>query len=80
MKSDGNYIEIYHDDGKAVVRSKITAFLDIVPDPLEYVQIRRSYIVRIDRVEQKSKKEVIIDSQKIAVGSTYLTALDKIKL
>ena len=65
---------------KTIVRSKISAFLDSVPDPLEYVQIRRSYIVRIDRVEQKSKKEVIVANQKIKVGSTYLDALDKIKL
>lgn len=80
VKSDGNYIEIHHDSGKTVVRSKISSFLNLVPDPIEYVQVRRSYIVRIDKVEQKSKKEIVVDGQKIKVGSTYLEELDKISL
>ena len=57
VRSDGNYLEIFHDDGKTTVRQKIGEFLEIVPDPLEYVRLRRSYIVRIDKVEQKGKKE-----------------------
>ena len=57
IKSDGNYLEIHHENGKTIVREKIGAFLDLVPDPLEFLRIRRSYIIRIDQVQEKGKKE-----------------------
>lgn len=80
IKSDGNYIEVHHEKGKTIVRYKIGEFLDLVPDPLEYIQIRRSYIIRIDKVEQLGKDFVIIGKEKLKVGSTFLNQLDKIKL
>lgn len=80
VKADGNYIEIHHDKGKTIVREKIGEFLKMIPDPIEYIQIRRSYIVRLDRIEQKSKKEVVVNGQKIAIGSTFEKDLEKITL
>jgi hypothetical protein len=78
VKSDGNYLEIYHENGKTTVRHKIGEFLDMIPDPLEYVRLRRSYIVRIDKVEQKGKKEVVVNGETIPVGKTYMDELEKI--
>lgn len=78
VKSDGNYLEIIHENGKTTVRQKIGEFLDMVPDPLEYVRLRRSFIVRIDKVEQKGKKEVVVKGETIPVGKTYLEELEKI--
>lgn len=80
VKSDGNYLDIYHEGGKTVIREKLGSFLDLVPDPLEYLQVRRSFIIRIDKVEQKGKKELIINGESIQVGKTYLSELDKIQL
>ncbi|MDX1349767.1 MAG: triple tyrosine motif-containing protein [Putridiphycobacter sp.] len=80
VKSDGNYLEIYHLDGKTVIRYKIGEFLSLVPDPIEYLQIRRSYIVRIDKIDEIGKDYVVISQHKIKVGSTYLSQLDKIIL
>jgi DNA-binding LytR/AlgR family response regulator len=80
IKSDGNYIEIYHDKGKTVVRYKIGEFLDLVPDPLEYIRIRRSYIIRLDRVEEKGKNMVVVAGEKLQVGVTYQKELSKIQL
>ena len=79
IKSDGNYLEIHHENGKTVIREKLGSFLDLVPDPLEYLQIRRSFIIRIDKVDQKGKKELVINGQTIQVGKTYLEELDKIQ-
>lgn len=80
VESDGNYIKIYHSKGKTIIRHKISGFLNLVPDPIEYIQVRRSFIVRIDKIDKKSKNEVFVSGQKIQVGSTYLDALDKISL
>lgn len=79
VKSDGNYIEIHTDTGRHVIRYKIGEFLDLVPDPLEYLRINRSYIIRIDKVQSKSKKDVTVCGEKLAVGETYLEQLSKIK-
>lgn len=79
VKADGNYIEIHTDTKRHVIRYKIGEFLDLTPDPLEYLRINRSYIIRLDKVQEKNKKEVTVRGEKIPVGETYLDQLQKIK-
>ncbi|MEO9534405.1 MAG: triple tyrosine motif-containing protein [Crocinitomicaceae bacterium] len=79
VKSDKNYLEVYTTERKHVIREKIGAFLDLVPDPLEFIRVKRSYIIRIDKVTEKGKKHVKIDQVKIEVGDTYLDQLEKIQ-
>lgn len=79
VRSDDNYIEIHTDTKKYVIRHKIGDFLSLVPDPLEYLRISRSCIVRLDKVQEKSKKDVTVKGQKIPVGETYLDQIQKIK-
>jgi ligand-binding sensor domain-containing protein len=79
IEADGNYIDIHTDTKKYTIRYKIGEFLDLVPDPLEYLRINRSFIIRLDKVQEKSKKDVTVCGQKIAVGETYLDQLEKIK-
>lgn len=78
LKSSGNYIDIETLSRTYTIRGKIGDFIDQVKDPLEFLRVHRSYIIRIDKVEQKSKKAVFINNQEIPVGETYLTELDKI--
>lgn len=80
VKSDGNYLEIHHSKGKTTIRHKIGEFIDLVPDPLEFTQIRRSFIVRIDKVEQKGADYVVVNGRKIKVGSTFQQQMKTIKL
>jgi ligand-binding sensor domain-containing protein len=80
IKSDGNYLEVHTDSDKFVIRSKIGEFLDLVPDPIEFLRIHRSYIIRLDKVEQKSAKELVIKGEEIPVGKTYTKELKNIKL
>lgn len=79
VKSDDNYIEIHTESKKYVIRHKIGDFLSLVPDPLEYLRISRFCIVRLDKVQEKSKKDVTVKDEKIPVGETYLDQLSKIK-
>jgi Y_Y_Y domain/LytTr DNA-binding domain len=80
VKSEGNYLEIHTDTSKHVIRGKISKFLSQVPDPLEFIQVKRSFIVRIDKVQEKGKKYVIVKKLRIEVGETFLDELEKIHL
>jgi len=77
VKSDGNYLEIHTENQKYLTREKISNFLKIVPDPIEFIQIRRSHIIRIDKITEKGKKHIIVNNVKIKIGETYL---EKFKL
>lgn len=79
VKSEGNYLEIYTDTKKHLVRCKIGDFTTLVPDPLEFLRINRSYIVRIDKISEKGRKEVLVGSDRIPVGETYADQIKKIK-
>lgn len=78
VKSSGNYMDIITEEKTYVMRCKIGDFINKVPDPLEFLRVHRSYIIRIDKVEQKTKKSVFIMKIEIPVGETYLEELDKI--
>jgi len=80
VKSSGNYIEIHTYQRTFVIREKISNFISLVPDPLEYLRVHRLYIVRIDKIRQKSVKSVTVKDTEIGVGRTYLKVLANIQL
>ena len=78
INSQGNYLDIITKKKTYTFRCKIGDFIHSTPDPLEYLRLHRSYIVRIDQVTSKGKNWVVINGQRIPVGETYLNELDKI--
>lgn len=80
VKTDGNYLEIYTPSKKFMIRSSISQFIATLPDKVEFIQVHRSYIVRIEHVQQKSKKELTILEQAIPVGRKYQDQVDLIKM
>ncbi|MFM9988446.1 LytTR family transcriptional regulator DNA-binding domain-containing protein [Flavobacterium sp.] len=78
VQSSGNYIDIVTVTKTYTVREKIGDFKTLVSDSLEFLRVHRSYIVRIDKINKKSKKAVYINDYEIPVGETYLSELDKI--
>jgi hypothetical protein len=78
IKSANNYLEIFTTQNKFLVRHKISDFFDLVPDPLEYIRIHRSYIVRIDQIEAKSRNSITVKGTELKVSSTYQKELSKI--
>lgn len=80
VKSEGNYLEIHTDNGKHVIRAKIGDFMEMVPDPIEFLRVHRSYIIRLDKVQGKGVREVIIADEEIPVGKTYVGKLKNVKL
>ena len=80
VESNGNYINIHTSEKRIVVRQKLSKFKELVPDPLEYLQIRRSVIIRLDQVTSKSIDNVQVGEREFKVGNTYLKQLSKIQL
>lgn len=80
VESSGNYIYIVTENKRIVVREKISNFEKMVPDPQEYIQIRRSLIIRTEKVTSKSVNSVTIKDIELKVGKTYLSKLEDIIL
>lgn len=79
INSQGNYLDVITKKRTYTIRCKIGDFINSTPDPLEYLRLHRSYIIRIDQVSSKGKNWVVILDEKIPVGETYLDDLDKIQ-
>lgn len=78
VKSAGNYIEIITEAKIFTVRCKIGDFQELTPDPMEYIRIHRSYIVRIDKVDTKSNQELTINEKKLPVSQTFKPEIEKL--
>ena len=78
IKSDGNYLEIHTENKVYLYRSSFENFISSLPDSIEYLRIHRSYLVRIDAIQEKSKKQLIVLNQEIPVGRTYWNVIDTI--
>ena len=80
INSQGNYLDIVTKKKTHTIRCKIGNFISTTPDKLEYLRVHRSFIIRIDNVSSKGKNYVVIKDEKIPVGETYLSELNKIQL
>lgn len=80
VKTDGNYLEIHTTSEKLMIRSTINHFIGTLPDKLEFIQVHRSYIVRIEHVQQKSSKELIVLETVIPVGRKFQDQIGLIKM
>jgi len=80
LKTDRNYLELYTSAKKYVIRSSINDFFQEIPDKMEFVQVHRSYVIRIEHIQQKGKKELIVLDQKIPVGRKYQEKMELIHI
>ena len=78
FKSARNYTEIYTASKKYLIRKKLVDFYEDLPDAAEYIRLHRSYYVRIDQVQEKGVREVVVLDTTISVSKTYQDHLDKI--
>ncbi|WP_348741591.1 LytTR family transcriptional regulator DNA-binding domain-containing protein [Tenacibaculum sp. 190524A05c] len=78
FKSSRNYLEIYTENKKYVVRKKLDDFYNDLPDLIEYTKVHRSYYVRLDKISEiKGNKEVYIFNNAIPVSKTYADNLKR---
>jgi ligand-binding sensor domain-containing protein len=80
VKAEGNYLSVITTDNKYLTRGKISAFLDQASDPLEFLRVHRSYIVRIDQVKSKDSKSIGIGEIEIPITKVYKEKIKTIQL
>lgn len=79
FKSEGNYLEIITAQKKYTFRYKIGELSSLVPDRLEYLQVHRSYVVRLDKISGKSLETLDIQGHTVPIGKTYKDMIRKLE-
>lgn len=68
IQADHVYCTIHLEDGKLIsVRRSLKQLLDILPSKT-FVQVHRSYLVNINKVEQKDSSQITIAQQNIPIS------------
>lgn len=80
FKAEGNYLEIFTKDKKYMFRYKIGDVKALVPDKLEYLQVHRSYVVRLDKISGKSLETLDVQGHIIPIGKTYKESVRNLML
>jgi hypothetical protein len=61
-------------------RYKIGDVKALVPDKLEYLQVHRSYVVRLDKISGKSIETLDVQGHIIPIGKTYKESVRNLML
>lgn len=79
IKTDGNYLEIHTQQKKYMVRSSLAKMMKEIPDRIEFLQVHRSYIVRIDQVSEFGAKSLSVFDEEIPIGRKYASRIKEVK-
>jgi len=74
LQKDGNYITVYLKDKKILIRENMTDIFDIVPEE-QFVRVHKSFVVAVRHITMIEVHQLIINGEKIPIGSTYREAL-----
>ncbi|REE00461.1 LytR/AlgR family response regulator transcription factor [Marinoscillum furvescens] len=70
IKSDNNYIEIFENGKRHIVRSSLDAFLK-EQEYDNFVRIHRSYAINLLKVDSFSRQHVIVGNHKCPISRSY---------
>jgi two-component system LytT family response regulator len=70
LEKDGNYITVYLKDKKILIRENMTDIFEIVPEE-QFVRVHKSFVVGIRHITMIEVHQLIINGEKIPIGSTY---------
>jgi two-component system LytT family response regulator len=74
LEKDGNYITVHLKDKNILVRENMGDIFDMVPAS-DFVRVHKSYIVAIKQIAMIEMHQLIVNGEKIPIGSTYRDAL-----
>ena len=77
FESLGDYVIVYTADKKLVTKERISNFADNLPTE-KFIQIHRSYIVSISKIESVGAGFVEINKKKLPVGRNYKPELNNL--
>jgi DNA-binding LytR/AlgR family response regulator len=70
LESDGNYIFIYTDKTKHIVRSNFKDFLINLPGE-QFIQVHKSYIIHVQKVESFTHTELVMGKATIPLSRNF---------
>jgi DNA-binding LytR/AlgR family response regulator len=74
LEKDGNYITVHLKDKQILIRENMGDIFDLVP-PAGFVRVHKSYVVAVRHISMIEVHQLIINGQKIPIGSTYRESL-----
>jgi two-component system LytT family response regulator len=70
LEKDGNYITVHLKDRNILIRENMGDIFDLVPAS-DFVRIHKSYVVAVKHISMIEVHQLIINGEKIPIGSTY---------
>ena len=74
LEKNGNYITIHRKDGNILVRENMGDIFDLVP-AADFIRVHKSYVVGIRHISMIEVHQLIVNGEKIPIGSTYRDSL-----
>ena len=77
IEAYGNYTKLYLQDEMIVSHEKISHYETILTDG-NFLRVHKSFIIAIDKIKFIEGNRILINKQKIPIGQTYKSAVNKI--
>jgi two-component system, LytTR family, response regulator len=74
LEKDGNYITVHLKDGNILIRENMGDIFDLVP-AADFIRVHKSYVVGIRHISMIEVHQLIVNGEKIPIGSTYRDSL-----
>lgn len=70
LEKDGNYITVHLKEKNILIRENMGDIFDLVPES-DFVRVHKSYVVAIRHITMMEVHQLIINGEKIPIGSAY---------
>jgi DNA-binding LytR/AlgR family response regulator len=70
LEKDGNYITVHLKDKNILIRENMGDIFDLVPAS-DFLRVHKSYVVAIKHIAMIEIHQLVINGEKIPIGSTY---------
>ena len=70
LEKNGNYITVHRKDGNIMIRENMGDIFDLVPAS-DFIRVHKSYVVGIRHISMIEVHQLIVNGEKIPIGSTY---------
>jgi DNA-binding LytR/AlgR family response regulator len=70
LEKEGNYITVHLKDKNILIRENISDIFELVPSE-DFIRVHKSYVVSVRHITMIEVHQLIINGEKIPIGSTY---------
>jgi len=74
LEKNGNYITVHLKDGNILIRENMGDIFDLVP-AADFIRVHKSFVVGIRHISLIEVHQLIVNGEKIPIGSTYRDSL-----